>query len=381
MTSKIVNNIDDAILKVIGSATDSKFVIKNNKDILNKVNTIQDNKFQSFVSNTLTLNKGSHWNKIDKVRILRLEGDRGGTIRKVVKNKLPYKDYSVMKGKTNQLAMRAGFKNEEEFIKSIDDYLILYKTDKTVLQNPKLLQMFQFLKHQAIKNPKTTLVAILASGSIIAILKTISEIHRKNTGCFRYYKDENNNNKLIKQKILGNFCVNGDDDDNDLSSGDDHYFLPESEHPLFNKEKWDCNYKNFDLNGINGIKATPIFDLGCNGLCDLLNYNALAALTPEYEGITLSDEEHEKHDKYMYVCERASILRELTTDILDSVNEVAQGVMQSQIGYKIQEYFHIFKSYIVYLILIIFAMVIVSYKMKNNNNNNNINNHQNLTVS
>ena len=340
----IVNNIDDAILKVIGSATDSKFIINNSNDILNKVNKIQDNKFQTFVSNTFKM--GSHWNKIDNVKLLRLDGDRGGAIRKAVKNKLPYKDYDIMKKQTDELAQGAGFRNENEFIKDIDNYLVLCKKDKTILQDSRLLQMLKFLERKARKNPKTTIGLIMASGSTIVILKRISEIHKNNTGCFRYFKD---GDKLVKQKISGNFCISNDEDDIN--------FLPESEHPLYNKKKWDCSYKNFDLNGINRIKATPIFDLGCNGLCDLLNYNALAALTPEYEGITLSDEEHEKHDKYMYVCERASILRELTTDVLNSVNEVANGVIQSQIGFKIREYFSIFKDYFIYFISFVLFLI------------------------
>lgn len=369
MVNKIlINNIDDAVLKVIGSATDSKFIIKNNKgsDLITKLDTIQDTKFQSFLSNTFN-KTNSHWNKIENVKLLRLEGDRGGSIRKAVKNKLPYKDYNLMKIETNKLANKVGFKNEEDFIKTIDDYLKLYKTDKSVLQEPKLLNFISFLR----RHPKTVLVGITASSSIFAILNAISNIHKKNTGCFRYYKnvDDDDKPKIIKQKISGNFCISNKDDDDDTLL----LLLPESEHPLFNKEKWDCNYKNFDLNGINGIKANEIFGLGCNGLCDPLNYNALAALTPEYEGITLSEKEHEKHDKYMYVCERASILREFTTNIFDSVNEIAQGVIQSQIGHKMYEYVDLMKKYILFIVVIILVLTFVIHRWILNNNNNKTN--------
>ena len=203
----------------------------------------------------------------------------------------------------NRKAKKLGFKDENDFVETIDDYLIRYKNTNDETIDPRLLNMIEFFNKNRKKISNSTIADIFLEKEIIILLTKISEFHKKNSGCFRYYKDDDdvNNNKLVREKISGNFCISDDID------GD----VPESEHPLYNiKDKWDCNYNNFDFNQM-GSQTKVMREssrLACKGLCDPDLYTVLSIHTTEYnKKIILPPEE------YIYVCERGSILRYLSS--------------------------------------------------------------------
>ena len=274
-------------------------------------------------------------------------------LRRVIKSRHPFNDYSELMEETNALARKLGFDDEAGFAKCISD-LNLKKT-LPVEDSRKLGRIFRFIK----KHPASLAKTAVAGGGIVYMVSYLKQFQAENTGCFRYAKDDND--KLIRYKFAGNFCLQDDSKNNNLNDSDSVKILSEDQHPLFNiTSKWNCEYLAFER---GNPLVDEILNAGCNGLCDWTNFNFLTEHVTEnktglYNPLVMDNDDD---DEYMYRCEKATILRALTSVATNVIDETVSGFTQSQLGIKMINFL---KSQIGQAITLIMILLFLLYSVR-----------------
>lgn len=211
----------------------------------------------------------------------------------------------------NNIAKSLGFKDTldlDNFIKNVNPYNLKSSEVK------KISKLYSYFSKIAKKRPTNRLVKLaIAGGTITTMIIFLQNYQKTYTGCFRYDKYKGKEQQEIKYKFDGvSWCNNIGNNNN---NNKDVKLIPETQHPLYNKKKWDCNYDKFPI-GNNQVDR--ILNLGCNGLCNWKNFNILAKTTKgEYEPIIYDDD-----DKYVYKCETINMLQALTISTGDAFSDL-----------------------------------------------------------
>ena len=311
------------------------------------------NRYDNFMPNEMI-----KWKKFEN-RKKYLRGEyhpNGGELNAGIRSRYPHYKYYKLIRETDEMAKRLGFRNEAELAREIEAAAELCEMSKNgriiVNKTPKMRNLFFHLTR--LKHKSSIVKGALLAGTISGMVIYLAKIQREQSGCFRYNLD--NREQLVKNKMAGNFCL-GDVHDDSSSTDEflskDLIVIPENLHPLFEKDKWNCEFENFEMTGdVDRERVYNITSLGCNGLCNVENFNILASLTNDYKEI-INDE-----NEYTFVCERATFLRTLTEESINYISEVADGVIDSNIfkGF----YRHIYKYFIFLIILIIVIKIIGS---------------------
>ena len=266
----------------------------------------------------------------------------------------------------NKRAKFLNFKSEANFYDFINE-MARKKNNYSIKDLKTLSNIYNYLKKFARKHPKSIAKTAIAGGSIIAMVTYLKNFQTKYSGCFRYDDDNDTiieESSNIKYKFRGNFCVGNDDDDDDDDDDEEIKLLPELNHPLYGKNKWDCNFKDFFSSDDDDKrkKIDEIINLGCNGLCDWKNFNVLAeSTTPinHYNPITIND-----NDIYTYQCEKISILRALSTSFGDFLSETFSGILDSNLGDNLIQLF-IRLVLIFFIIIFLYKILFARYKKNN----------------
>ena len=259
--------------------------------------------------------------------------------RRRIPNQKPNKKFvfnNIDKNKMNKTAQNMGFKNAVEF----DNYIKKINPHKLNSSDvPKVSRIFKYLS----KRGGTIAKLAIAGGSLSAMLIYLKKFQNKHSGCFRYDNDDEEIRYKFEKGSF--FCSNDDDDDDNLK------LLAIEKHPLYNVKKWDCNYNKFG----NKKEIDEILQLGCKGLCDWKNFNILAKTTKgEYNPISNDD------DKYIYKCERMSLLKALSTSTGNAMNEIISGLFNSDLGQNIANF--LIYLCLVFIIILMFFIIIHYYK-------------------
>ena len=221
---------------------------------------------------------------------------------------------------TDDMAKKFGFKDEKDFAQYIR---------RTTDANDVGLKRIKSQLWKYAKNHKSSLAkAALATGTAAGLLSYLKEFQRNNTGCFRYVKGTRENN-LIRYKFEGNFCNSDTFDESENVK-----ILPERDHPLFGRNKWDCGYNQFLVDGSSDSDRDTVYNivnLGCNGLCDWANFNRLALLTSSHQPVEFTPEEEEEHGRYVYTCESTTLLRGLSESFGNVVSDTITGLGDSRL--------------------------------------------------
>ena len=279
-------------------------------------------------------------------------------LRRFIKTKYPLNDYSKWIDDTDTLARKLGFKDESDFAKYISDLDL--KKNIQVKDIQKLGGLFKYIKSYVVKHPTSVVKAAIAGGTITFMVSYLKKFQADNTGCFRYAKDDKNN--LIRYKFEGNFClgeVGG--------TTNEVKIISENQHPLFNvTNKWDCDYSQFE----EGNPAVDeILNAGCNGLCDWLNFNTLTGLTTsgddKFDPLIIDD--NDEYYMYIYKCEKATILRAITSGVSNVVDETLTGLAQSQLGKKTIEFLKTqFGQLITFVLILLLIYLSINALSKHN---------------
>lgn len=243
------------------------------------------------------------------------------------------------------LANKIGFKNQDEFFKYIDEFG-KGTTKTTTAEATSLKKLFILMR----KNPKV--VAIVGMAATAGVLVDYAKRHQSiNSGCFRYIRKEGGTGyrEKSRKKISGYSCSS----ENSKAGAE----IIANKHPLYKvAEKWDCNFKGFNQQGRgeeeNEILVKEILDLGCGGLCSVENFNKLAAITDGFNPL----DEWKNKDRYIYRCEKVTILNLLMDHTGDAIDQMLQGALDSDLGRRFKSLFDFsnLKIYIFIFIVLFF---------------------------
>ena len=326
--------------------------IKNIDNVNNSYinNAIIPNKNNMLIPNINNNNNNKNYNRIQKLFVDFHKRKRNTNHISKTINKPQY----ISINKSDSIAKSLGFKDTtdfEKFIKDINPYTLNTNEMK------KTSKLYKHLSNIAKQNPKSVAKLAIVGGSITAMIIYLKKYQNTYSGCFRYKKGNIISNVLInddkiKYKFAGKTWCNttekySNSDSNSSSSSSIIKLLPENEHPLFNKIKWDCNYNNFEK---GNKKIDNILNLGCNGLCDWRNFNVLAKTTNgEYKPI---NDINLQQNNYIYKCETISILQALgmsTSSLLGDLFSINLGIDM---------------KYLIIIILIICILYKIYFTMK-----------------
>lgn len=243
----------------------------------------------------------------------------------------------------DDLAKKVGFKNEDD--------LFQYIKQNNVGKTGKLKTLFNIMR----KNKKV--VARLGLGASAITLYHYCVIYQQeNSGCFRYRKNRNGECiKSTRKKIEGHACwpINN-------SKGVE---IKSRKHPLSSVEKWGCKDSIEDFKEANEkdiLVKNEILKLGCAGLCNVENFNTLAAMTDNrYKPVDKND------GRYIYKCERVSILKFLFDSAGDAIDDIVEGAINSDLGNRLVSIFD-FTQIRFYIIIFIILFFYYHFFCKNN---------------
>ena len=310
----------------------------------NKLDILGNNSFHR-ISPTPTTRYGDNFNFLNKISLMdnldisvlnKKIKMKNSNVKKTISKTIP----SYNSAKVNKTAKSLGFKDNTDlnnFIKKINPNKL------SISETKKVSKLYYHLSKIAKSKPKSIAKLAIAGGTITTMILFLQKYQNIHCGCFRYEKNKNENDQDIKYKFMGTWCNNNNNNDNEKVK-----LLPENEHPLYNKKKWDCNYNKFPK-GNNQIDK--ILNLGCNGLCNLENFNILAKTTNgEYEPIT-----YKQFDKYIYKCETMTILQALSISTGDVLNETFSGFFDSDLGK------HLIKNILRILFIIMLIYILIKF--------------------
>ena len=267
------------------------------------------------------------------------------SLKRIIKSKLPFYHHSKLIAKTDKIAKKLNFSDETDFhnfVESID-------TSKAIPieRMRKLEKVFQYLKNHRSAVAKLA----VAGGTMTALVHFLKKFQAEHTGCFRYSKDDANN--LIRYKFNGNFCL-GSPTSNET---DDIKLLPLTDHPLSEISKWNCDYTGFNDRHIP--KIDEILNLGCMGLCNWLNFNTLTEYTTGFNPLEVGEEA-----AFLFQCEKATVLRALTTSVADVIDDTLTGFSQSRLAKRV---FNLFRQKITQILVILCVFFLAFYLAKYQN--------------
>ena len=331
------------------------------------INRVLDDRIKNFVPENA--NKWKRYDELKKIRSGEVSFG-GGESNALARYTKPYYKYNQMLKQVDNMATSYGFKNEADLAKKIEGAAKQCRTinGKRRINNNHIWRGL-FLRLKNTKNKGKKLAYAVGTGTVAGLIIELAKEQRKNTGCFRYKlgnEKGGGRKNLIKYKVGGDFCISNEiyNEDNDDDNETSVRILPPNHHPLFNHKKWSCDYEGFyrNCNDIDRDRIDEIRKLGCNGLCDMLNYNILTSFTNnEYQplldekekeddeekkninnnnnnnnnddvvlhqndGIEKKEEGESKKDEFMYVCERATFLRTLIDETKNVVGHVLDKV-------------------------------------------------------
>ena len=389
-----------------------------------KINRVLDDRIKNFVPES-----ANKWKRFDELKKIR-SGEfslGGGESNALARYTKPYYKYNKMLKKVDNMAVTYGFKNEADLARKIENAANQCRTINGKIKiNDSPTWRGLFLRLKKTKNKGKKLAYAVGTGTVAGLVIELAKEQKKNTGCFRYKLGEEEKGgggggrkNLIKYKVGGNFCISDDvyneeEDDND---NDDKSvrILPPSNHPLFNHKKWSCDYDDFYKNGndIDRDRIDEIRKSGCNGLCDVLNFNTLTSFTnneyqplldekeekkddDEEEGEKInnssnnnndndnalypkkngggnngvqSKENQEEKEEFMYVCEKATFLRTLINETKNVVDHVLDDVS------LLDDLTDILFKFVILIIILYFgfklitSQVLIPWRYQNQSNN------------
>ena len=267
------------------------------------------------------------------------------------------------------LAQKLGFENERDFARKIMSGAGSSRNTGVVSKLYKLLKT----------HPKLVKYGVGITSA--AVLYNICiDYQMKHSGCFRYRrtrpeietneKDKNmeiddknmETNKgatddlyLIEtgKKVRGHFCVS--DDSKYWEESVDVAWVPEGEHPLYDKRKWDCDFAAFQ----ETRSSQEIINLGCNGLCDPTNFNILASSS--LNGAFSPYPNLNENGEYVFRCEKVTFLRHIAELLGDGVDDIVDGISHSNLGKRVLDMFDLKPLKSVMLIFLIILLLYVLY--------------------
>ena len=204
-------------------------------------------------------------------------------------------------------AKKLDFADEDEFYKFVRNF---------DARSPKHLSRGRGIAKFMRKNVKSMALV----GSTAAIILYLQHYQNLHSGCFRYLKAPETEEGYEPQtgvKMMGDYCV---------SSSSVEGEIPAQEHPLYYVEKWDCDCDAFDD---SDESVRKIRSEGCLGLCNLENYNTMAAVH-ELPGKFHPVDTKEDH-QYVYKCQRVTFLQALNENVEEVTNQIADSALGEQI--------------------------------------------------
>ena len=287
-------------------------------------------------------------------------GDFAGpeSLKRAIQSNLPFHKHTKWMEETDNVARQLKFRDEADF----GDFVDKLDTTKamSVERVKKLKTVFQYLKNHRSAIAKLA----IAGGTITALVHFLKKFQAEHTGCFRYSKDDTNN--LIRYKFNGNFCLGSPTMMGEET--DAIKLLPHADHPLSEISKWNCDYIGF--NDQHNPKIDDILNLGCMGLCNWLNFNTLTEYTTGFNPLEVDDEAD--FPTFLYQCEKATVLRALTTSIADVIDETLTGFGQSRLAKRV---FNLFRQKLIQIMVILCLFFIAFYLAKISFNQHDIKNH------
>ena len=254
----------------------------------------------------------------------------------------------IVNSYNNTVAKSLGFKHVQE----VDDFIRNINPHKLNVSDIKKLSKLYSHISKIAKNRKYRLAKLaVAGGSITAMIIFLQKYQKTHNGCFRYEKIYEEGE--IKYKFDGKSWCNilG----NNISNKEIKH-IPESQHPLYNHKKWDCNYNKFPK---GNKRIDNIINLGCNGLCDWKNFNILAQTTNgEYQPLIDYTE-----DKYIYRCETVNILQAFSSSTGEILSDTFSGIFKSDLG---KDFINTLLRFIFIIVLIYMIVRFASYMRKKN---------------
>ncbi|KAF7682701.1 hypothetical protein TCON_2080 [Astathelohania contejeani] len=283
-------------------------------------------------------------NEYTKIMESILHGDGDSPILNDIENqalkqhlsiKYPFKLYQEYLQRVNSLVQDLGFENEIE----LHDYL----ESNPLPNDSKITHIFKTMVKWTTNNKSLVLKTAVLLGLGVSFLNYLQKYNRKNSGCFRYYVGKSSDNHSLKREVyLNRFCKFN------INRVDyiDYQILKDETHPLFNVHAWDCNFKIQNI-----IETQNILSKGCNGICNPHNFNWLVQFVDGYEPVVLEN----INIFYIYKCEHGTILRDVAEIAGDGIDQVIQGITQSNIG---QPLINLMKNIGWIIIIIIIVMII-----------------------
>ena len=343
----IINNIDNT----------SNFSFRTNSSATNLPKKIppssSSNRIINSLGNKKNIGRINNNNNRIKNLILRVKKNKKIKNNKNSTTTTSTTNTLVSVDKSNSIAKSLGFKNAADFDNFIKDINL---NKLSVTETKKLSRLFHYLSKVAKKNPKGIAKLAIVGGSLTAMIVFLKKFQNEHSGCFRYGRN-NDESDNIKYKFAGSSWCNTNGSSSSSNGGDDKIkLLPESEHPLYNRIKWDCNYNNFKKNDDDDDQALvdKILEMGCNGLCDWKHFNFLAKKTRgEYTPIISKDlvnNNNEHFFKYIYKCETINMLQALSISTTNTLSDL--------IGLNVSNGIVLIKQ-----LFLVFIFLILIYKM------------------
>lgn len=269
------------------------------------------------------------------------------SLRRPFKPKPPKKIKPNNNGKflsPDEIAQKVGFKSEDEFFTYIEQFQRVGKWDR-------MKKVFTLLR-----NNKKTIALLGAGATAVALHSYCHSYQRMNSGCFRYRKKKNGGyREKTRTKIGGNFCNPAFD----LIEAK----IPKEKHPLYTLEKWDCGLFNKSDKELLDNEVSNILDIGCGGLCSVENYNKIVNILNARGGDLKYKPLDTNQHRYIYKCERATVLRLFTEYSGNAINDIITGFNNSELGERLANLFD-FSNLKVYIFIIVILFLYYKFICK-----------------
>ena len=252
-------------------------------------------------------------------------------------------------------AKKLGFQNESDFNHFFKHVDAKKMTQAETAKATKLYnELSKIVKKSKNSGGRTTSVAKLAiaGGTISAMVIYLQSYRNERSGCFRLFKNSASNDN-IGSKFIGKMYYCG----NASSEGK----IRQRKHPLFAHEKWDCNYNDF----INKNETLDkILKLGCNGLCNVDNFNFLVRHHTESGKFAPVETDLKQ---YKYECRDVSLLEALSQSTETAVSKITQGILDSEL---VKQILKLLLQIFVLLLLFFCSYKIIKYMFQFENGEN-----------
>lgn len=273
------------------------------------------------------------------------------------KTKYPYRAFRKFVNDVDNLAQDLGFKNESDFREFIES--------NPSKDNLKLKNIFNKIKTWTLNNKSPIFKGLIALGLGAGFINILKKYNKMNSGCFRY--SVNNDGSLLLERgvYINRFCEQKMTENDYYSSTNPITILAEDTHPLFNISIWNC--QSLPLSHLKKLckghhDTNDILNQGCNGICNPYNYSILLPYIKEKEKeeSTINLDFINKDKKYIYRCEKGTILRNLAQMTGDGIYQVFDGISHSALGHFMFRMFSkVWWIFLIGLIVLIISVIII----------------------